>query len=370
MRVEKVVRLTDKNVAILSHREMMKPARGGEVGWSSVRWARMVTWATERPASPMLLEWSVPAECPSKHDVVEQVTALAGEAAAALPVRVWARVVRVKEGEGEGSRWRLELRIGSERAEPRVLESDGCRKLAEATAFIVALDLHARAEHAEQQEQHEQQEQQERDEVAKAPPPARSEAAVPLAPPPRVPPGEIVAASPPARVRAHGGLGGDLVSDHGTLPTLAWAGGIYAYATYGSFRGELGAALWPRTRAIAASLRGAGASVTLRTASLRGCWTPTSVVPWIDGCLRVEAGVLHTAGYGITRPAVSDGLWLAGLAGLTARPDVAGPVGLRFTAELGVPLRYAPVTIEGIGEVYSPAPVVFRFAVGLESKLF
>ena len=302
----------------------------------------------------MLLEWSVPAECPSKQDVVEQVTALAGETAAALPVRVWARVVRVKEEEGEGSRWRLELRVGSERAEPRVLESDACRKLAEATAFIVALDLHARAEHAQE-------------EVA-AQPPAAPSGPPALPPPPR----NAVAASPPARPPSdvpHGGLGGDLVSDHGTLPTIAWAGGIFAYVAYGAFRGELSAALWPRSRAIAGSLRGAGASVTLRTAALRGCWTPTSVVSWIDGCLRVEAGVLHTAGYGITRPTTSDGLWLAGLAGVTARPDVAGPVGLRFTAELGVPLRYAPVTIEGLGEVYSPAPVVFRLAVGLERKL-
>ena len=312
----------------------------------------------------MFLEWSVPAECPSKLEVVEQVTALAGEAAVALPVRVWARVVRAKEEEGEGSRWRLELRIGSERAEPRVLESDGCRKLAEATAFIVALDLHARAEHAEQPEQ---------EEAAEVSPRAPSEPPVVITPPRRAVPGETGAPSSPLRARAdatHGGLGGDLVSDHGTLPTLAWAGSVHAYVAYGSFRAELGAALWPRSRAIAGSLHGAGASVTLRTVALRGCWTPTSVVRWIDGCLRVEAGGLHAAGYGIVRPTASDGLWLAGLAGLTARPDVAGPVGLRFTAELGVPLRYAPVTIEGIGEVYSPAPVVFRFAVGLESKLF
>ena len=310
----------------------------------------------------MLLEWSVPAECPSKQDVVEQVTALAGEAAAALPLRVWARVVRVKqEGRaGEAPRWRLELRVGSERAEPRVLESDACRKLAEATAFIVALDLQARAEQVEREQEH----------AAPPPaPPARPPA--PLAPPSQ----EAAPPSPPARGPhlphvAHAGLGSDLVSDVGTLPALAWAGSVFAYVAYGSFRGELSAALWPRSRAQAPSLRGAGASVNLRTVALRGCWTPTSVVPWVDGCLRVEAGVLHTAGYGIVLPATSDGPWLSALAGLTARPDVPGPVRPRFTVELGVPLRYAPVTIGGLGEVYSPAPVVFRVAVGLETKLF
>lgn len=309
----------------------------------------------------MLLEWAVPAECPSKQELTAQVNALAGETTAALPLRVWARIVRIKEG--EESQWRLELRVGSEREEPRVLESDDCRKLAEATAFIVALALQSHTVH-------------EQEEVPAPPPAAASPPAVPLAPPPRrAPPAQsgAGAGSPPSRAPSdvlQGGLGADLVGDHGTLPALAWAGGIFAYVAHGPFRGELGATLWPRSRAPAVSLRGAGASVNLRTVAVRGCWTPTFVVSWVDACLRVEAGVLHTAGYGIARPATSDGLWLSGLAGLTARPGIPGPVGVRLTVELGTPLRYAPVTIGGIGEVYAPAPVLFRFAVGLESKLF
>lgn len=305
----------------------------------------------------MLLEWVVPAECPSEHEVVSHVRSLAGETTIAQPLHVWARIVRVEGAEGEPLRWRLELRIGSQSEAPRVLESNECRKLAEATAFIVALDLQSRAD-------------------------AEAERVVPPSPSPRAPLARPTNAKvapalvAPKRARSgasspppYGGLGGDFVGDVGTLPSPAWAGSIFGYVGYGSFRGELSAALWPRNRASVSSPPGAGASISLRTVGLRACWTPLPM-PWVDACLHVEGGVLHAAGFGIPRPSTPDGAWFNGLAGLTVRPLGEGPVRARATVELGVPLVYPTVIIDGIGQVYTPAPVVFRFAIGLETKLF
>ncbi|OJY31504.1 MAG: hypothetical protein BGO98_15835 [Myxococcales bacterium 68-20] len=297
-----------------------------------------------------------PPECPNEHEVVSHVTSLAGETATAQPLRVWARIVRVPGD--EPARWRLELRIGSESEAPRTLESNECHKLAEATAFIVALGLQSRAE-------------PERTEApAPAPPVAPTDGTI--ARTHTEPPARSAAVSPPRRTSTsslHGALGSDLTADHGSFPSLAWGGGIFGYVGYGAFRGELGAALWPRSPATVTSPRGAGASITLRTVGVRGCWSPARV-PWLDACLRAEVGVLNAAGFGIIRPMTSDGLWFTGLAGLTARPVSAGPLRPRATVELGSPLRYSAVTIDGIGQVYSPAPIVFRVAIGLESKLF
>lgn len=286
------------------------------------------------------------------------MTSIAGEAMTAQPLRVWGRIVRVEDREREGTpaRWRLELRVGAESEPPRILESNECRKLAEATAFIVALDLQSRAA-AEHPEQHP---------PTPAVPHAEREGRPSAARPATRRP------TPPGGARAIvGGLGGDLAGDHGTLPALGWSGGFFGYIGYGSWRAELGAAFWPRNRADDTSLRGAGASISLRVAGVRGCSSLSFLsIDWIDACFRLEAGALHAAGYGILRPATSDGLWLAGLVGLTARVSEAGPLRVRGTVELGPPLRYPAVTIEGLGQVYAPAPLVVRLGFGLETRLF
>jgi len=286
----------------------------------------------------MLLEWTAPPECPNEQLVTSQVSALAGETLARQPLSVRARIVA-----GNEHRYRLELRVATREEDARVIESDDCQKLAEATALIVSLHLSSRAK-------------SESKDVNVAPPPA-----APLPPETR----------PPERAarRTHGGLGVDVSGDLGTLPTIAWGAGFRGYVSRGLLRGELGAMLWPRSEATAQSPFGGGASISLRTLALAGCWTWEPRLG-LSGCFRVEGGILHASGFGISRPSTSNGLWLAGFAGLTARLFTWGAIAPIVKVEVGMPVRYAAVEIERIGDVYTSSPVLLRFAIGAETKLF
>ncbi|MBX3208909.1 MAG: hypothetical protein KF764_28010 [Labilithrix sp.] len=295
--------------------------------------------------------------------MVAQVTTMAGESLAAQPLVVRARIER-----GGARAFRLHLRVGAEGESSRTLESDDCSELAQATALIVSLDLQSRAKAEEAGR-------------SKAPPATASE-------PERAPSGEegvtarLPATAPAGRPPARGaraepaharattlGLGADLFADAGSLATAAWGSGVMAFFTQGPFRGELGAALWPRSRALASTQPGAGASLYLRTIGLRGC---LNVAPslHVEACIHAEGGSTRATGFGISRPTTSNGRWLATFVGLTARPFTWAELTPRFTVEIGTPLHYATVTIEGLGQVYAPSPVLLRLGVGLETKLF
>ncbi len=318
----------------------------------------------------MLLDWIAPPECPSEHAVVSQVTTLVGESLVAQPL-----VVRARVADGTTRRFRLDLRIGANEESSRTLESDDCGELAQATALIVSFDLQSRAK-AAKSEEHATPD-------GGAPPSAEGPA------PERPPSGENASApralaeapagtaapvsgrgSETASPRTTGfGLGADFFADAGSLPAGAWGSGVMAFVTEGRFRGELGAALWPRTRALSSIQPGAGASLYLRTIGLRACLVAVPSLH-IDTCLHLEGGSARTTGFGISRPTTSNGRWLATFLGATARPFAWGDLAPRFTVELGAPLHYATAAIVGLGDVYTPSPILFRVGVGLESKLF
>ena len=312
----------------------------------------------------MLLDWIAPPECPTEQAVVSQVTTLAGESLVAQPLGVGARVER-----GGGRRFKLDLRIGADGEGSRTLDSDDCGELAQATALIVSFDLHSRAKAAKSAQ----------------PPSAPTIETKPEQPPSgdisstRGLPAAAPAGTPPP-IRGSGaasalprpavfGIGADVFMDAGSLPTGAWGSGVLAFFTQGRFRGEVGATLWPRTRALSSEHPGAGASLYLRTVGLRAC---SVAVPslHVDACLHAEGGSSRATGFGISRPSTSNGRWLATFVGLTARPFAWSDLTPRFTVELGAPVHYATVTIEGVGHVHAPSPVVLRLGFGLESKLF
>lgn len=311
----------------------------------------------------MLFEWVAPPECPSEHEVAAHVTSLAGETLTKQPLRVWGHIERVDTPGGRGApRYHLELRVGGAQESPRTLESDECGKLANAAALIVALDLQARATEAP---------------VASPPapsdvPPASVRAlphrdAEPIAKP--KPPAE---ASEPHeesnKARVHGGLGGAIFADHGTLDGFAWAGSIFGFVAYRSIRVELEGALWPAHHAFGSPAPG-GATITLRTLGVRGCWTSVGA-PWLDACLHFEGGALRAAGFGVAHPETSTGVWLGAFAGLAIHPIALGPLRPRITFELGTPMRYPTVSIEGIGRLERPDPLVVRLGIGLATNLF
>lgn len=314
----------------------------------------------------MQLDWIAPPECPTEHAVVSQVTTLAGESLVTQPL-----VVRARVEHGTARRFRLDLRIGADGEGSRTLESDDCGELAQATALIVSFDLQSRAKAAKS----------EKPTAAPAPttetkpeqPPSgdagstlRLPAAAPAGMSPPIRGGGDASALPRPAVF---GIGADVFIDAGSLATGAWGSGVLAFFTQGPFRGEVGATLWPRTRALSSDQPGAGASLYLRTVGLRACLLAVPSLH-VDACVHAEGGSTRATGFGISRPSTSNGRWLATFVGLTARPFAWSDLAPRFTVELGAPVHYTTVTIEGVGHVHAPSPVVFRVGFGLESKLF
>lgn len=302
----------------------------------------------------MLFDWSAPPECPSAQTVAVQVEAIVGPELSRAPLVVAGHVERFETEERAGqSRYRLALSIripgdvDTQGANVRVLESRDCQKLGDAAALIVSLDLRSRTR------------------PPADPPMAAREAE----------------ATGPCRYqnatsggsKLHGGLGADVSGDVGTLPHLSWGGGMHGFVTYGSFRAELGGMFWPRTEGVASSPFGGGAHISLRAASLAGCyaWWRKSE---ISACLRFEGGGLRAVGYDIGRPGTSNGHWLAGFAGLALRP-LAWPVSWnrlfpRLLVEVGTPIVYGDVVVERVGRVHTSSSVLFRFGLAVDVDLF
>ncbi|AKU95065.1 hypothetical protein AKJ09_01729 [Labilithrix luteola] len=290
----------------------------------------------------MLLEWTVPPECPSASEVSAQVVHIAGEELARTPIEVRGAVRKV-----EDRHYRLELRIGASAESLRSVESDDCRKLAGAAAVIIALDLQSHALVVE---------------------PDVPETVLVRTPEPLSTPPAPMAGSPLAG-HLHAGFGADISFDVGTLPTLGWGGGVHGFLRYRPFRWELAAALWPRRRADAPGLSSAGAYVSMRTVSFAGCVTLLPDVE-LSTCLRIEGADLRATGFGVRHPSTADGFWLAGFVGASVRPLRWSRVAPRMNIELGAPLRNGDVEIEHGTLVHRSSDVVFRFVLGVETTLF
>ncbi len=321
----------------------------------------------------MQLEWVAPPECPPQAAVVSRVRALAGDHALALERRVRARVVRV-----DARRWRLELTVGEEDAEPRIFESDECSKLANATALIVSLDLRSR---------------ERREDGATEP--LTEPAAEPLTKPPTEPPMEpeppaegvparrgtgpsrpstplspSSAAPRVARSVPHVLLGTRLLGDAGSLSGPAAGVGFSGALVYDRWRAQVGATLFAPRFAAVDGQREVGVRTYLRTADVQGCWSMVASPLELDGCAGLQTGGLYAVGVGVRRPSTSAGTWFSALAGITGRHAIASRFRLIASVEVGVPILVPEAVIEGVGKVYSPAAVFGRVSVGFETVLF
>jgi len=294
----------------------------------------------------MLLDWVVPPECPTASSVSAHVTAIVGEELARRPLSVRGRIEA-----SAARRYRLDLRVGHDEV-VRVIEADDCARLAEAAAVIVALDLQSHAETAPEAP----------NAAARRGPATPTEQRRRRAEP-------LPAPLPRTRRALHGGLGADVSIDVGSFPRAGLGAGAVGFLRYGAARGELTATLWPRSRADATVLAGAGAYVSLRTLSIRGCLT---VVPKLDlaGCLRAEGGAVRATGFGISHPTTASGTWFGAFAGIAARPVSWYGVAPSVNLEVGTPLGFGAVDIGRVGEIHAPARVLLRLSVGVATTLF
>lgn len=309
-----------------------------------------VAWGADEPENALSLDdldrhlalaWEAPEECPAERVVRERIRSLVrtkGEATRRVHAR--ATVARTPEA--------YSLELAFEDGRTRVLTSDTCIGLVEATSIIIALDIETRS-------------------MQPAPP------AVPTPKPDRAqrsPPAKVVTPSSPSRPVRFAAAARMLV-DVGSLPRATSGYRATFLLGYEAWSAEAAAtAFVPRDADGARD--GTGAHVGLTTGGLRICrsWSMTSTTVALGTCLGGEAGSSTVSGFGITRPATSTGLWMAALASSEVRLlwNRALPVIVGF--EIGAILSRTQAVIEGPGTIFDPAPWLARGTIGLELDFF
>ncbi len=283
-----------------------------------------------RASDRLDLSWSAPTECPSPAAVAARIEAELG-ADVGRRTRVTARVDR------EGDRYKLALAIAG-RGE-RVIVADTCDALAASAAVVVGMS--------------------DREETtASEPPPA----VVASAPPP--PTREAPRAAPAGdRVRLLARLEG--LVDVGMLPVATPGGGVTLGVRSGTVHGEISAAAFASQRTSADVDPSRGASFSLASAALRGCWTATRRIE-VAPCLGVH--VVRIGGTGSGARQVSEGASIVAgpEASLEVRLPFSEAFGLRAGAAASFPIGRQAFVITSLGAVHTPAPVALHAFVGPE----
>lgn len=304
------------------------------------------------------LEWTAPASCPARDDVLARVDELLESSPA--PDRTVSARGHVTEAAGR-PRYRLDLVVMGNEANRRSLSGDDCAHLADAAALILALALDPEA--------------LTRGEPAPAPtdaglaPPI--EAAPPKPPPPRI--DAPVAATPTAHPRSPLGLSASarMVLDVGSLPRATSGIGAVLTLTGAHLAFELAATTYERRFTLNGPRNGrAGAWVDLATASAHGCYRDTVLHIDLRACLGGELGRESTSGVNLVRSRDVSGLWSAASAMLLARALPRSRISPVAGLSLVVPIGSPPVVVDNFGTLFDPSPVVLRFMLGLDVALF
>jgi hypothetical protein len=130
---------------------------------------------------------------------------------------------------------------------------------------------------------------------------------------------------------------------------------------------ELRGAFFSSQSATLTAPPGAGASVSLLAASLRGCFLLGGVL-FFGPC--VEAGVERLSGTGFGPIMAMEGTTWApfGGGGLLAGLRLSRRIAAFTSADAALPLVRARFSIDNVGQVHQPAAVAFRGAAGFEVR--
>jgi hypothetical protein len=335
------------------------------------------------------LSWQAPAECPDEGHVRRAVEQLLGEGPPP-PAHVSARAIVEHTASGH---WNVRLTTVRDGATgERVVESDSCQSLADATALIVALTIDpervaARAPGVSSAPA--------ASTVAPAAPPASAAApaaasaspsvsaptaptASPSAAPAReAPPTPPAAATGPTLFALFAQVGGDV----GTLPRAAFAVSAGGALTLGAFRVEGYGTYLPPQATYPTALPSLGTNIHLLAGGLRGCFLPLRGSVEAGGCAGLELGDLRGQGFGalpnrqqVFHPANGGGPWVAPTLSGRASWRIARSFALVLDVGLVVPLERdafqfqfdnpnaAPVGLHQAG------PVEGRAAIGPEVR--
>jgi hypothetical protein len=286
------------------------------------------------------LSWNAPQGCPSKAMVTNEVKRILG---GTTLHRATARADVVELGP---QRWTVHLVTDVDDVPgERSLEANSCDALASATALILAFTVD----------------------------PARALAATP----PRSSPTQSAPQpTPPAQTSSRNTLQitatASGAGEIGSLPSTSVGGEVSIGVLLGPVRGEISAADWFAQDAGAPAAPGQGTRIHLLDGALRGCFRVRLGDKFeVDPCGGATLVFASSSGFGEDVKFEESSSWTTLDAGLLSSWRIAGPLALRATLGLGVPLtRPSFVLLDPQGETFlhRTSVVVGRASLGLEVR--
>ncbi|WP_394824698.1 hypothetical protein [Pendulispora albinea] len=314
-------------------------------------------------ADPVDLTWQGLPGCPTEQDVRAEVIEAMGSAAAGRRVR--ARAVVTNEGEQV---WAVELTSEMDgRSHRRVMRAPSCAELGSAVATVLALGVSGerptpsnvpsgetsreKDEKGEKREKDERSAASEEDENSAK----RERDRAPAARAAR-PPSELVRFA--AGLDVAGGTGASGATSLGVGGQIAWLPG--------RSRLEVGAVYFPPAE-VSGEKSGIAGAFDVMAGTVAACHALIAGSFQLSPCVGAEVGRIHASGRGsAVKTSFEDAkLWVAGKGGALVVWRL-GRFGFRLQLEAVVPVSRHRFFIEGVGEVYRPAPIGGRVLLGGE----
>lgn len=326
---------------------------GMAVSWGVLPIGRAQEGGLESPQ----FRWEAPSECPARENVLARVARNLGRPA---ELRGVATITR-------GARYELTLKLRvNDTDTERVIQADKCDSLADAAALLAAMAIDPTETLRRRADGPASGDASVGDDASdvreSAPNPNVADAGTSAAVAHSTDAGRAEAESPAglsAFVRAGG------VLDTGTTPSVAPGAFLQGGLSLRSFRTSLMLAVFGAAEARSPRTQTVGADLSLRTATLDGCFVPFAWRP-IEPSLCASATLdwVHATAFGAFENLSEDVFWLTlGLSFETraylTRGFFLGAVGGAF-----VPLRQRTFTITGEGGLFTPSPVSFRGSIG------
>jgi hypothetical protein len=318
--------------------------------------------------------WQAPAGCPGADAAQAVLRERQGAESAFERGRARVKIDRAPTGELRAQVW-LELSSGSEQ---RVLFGQSCDALAEAALLVISMAFEAEPEegrpapeHAGPTPKHSGQAPEHAAEPARTG--RREGSSTPLvenaAPPPARGGGSHVdkkrSSGEPVRI----GVAGVLELGHGALPSSDVGGSGGLVVARGRLWGELRGSYWAERDIVLTGAVHGRAQFGLVTGSGRVCYLAGERAlvggMGVGPCAALELGSARGRGAGFAHGEATQGLWVAGLAGVMLGLGPFGRLAPAAQLELGVALRRPRFRIDDLGTVHQADVLLMRGALGL-----
>ena len=298
------------------------------------------------------LSWNAPAGCPSHDSVMNDVARILGA------TTTHHATVRADVTELGPERWSVHLATNVDGAPgERSLEANSCEAVASATSLIVAWTVDPAKARAQ---------------TAAAPAPTASASATPSASAAPAPSqGPSAQPPPPSSEPARVVVALSGVGALGVLPSTGFAGELSAGVLIGPLRAEIAGSDWIPQDATAPA-GGEGTHVHLYDGALRACYRGRLGAAFeIDPCAVGAITFASSDGFGESQTFQRTSSWGSLRAEALSSIKVVGPLALRGSLGLGVPITRPPFVLLGPSgsiELHRVSVITAQATIGLEAR--